>query len=180
MPTKRDAPSAEQIHAMILRRADFLLNEARSPKPLRDQTVTYAMRVISNYCSIGKDAGSSQIKRANQRISRSAFDLKRTLPFNEWARNTINEHQEPLKLIWNWILTKKDELNSDKVLDRFKEFPMIIITRKENDRLNELGLREKGDPEQRYREANIEILDVANLPLETEAVSIEIDEQEND
>lgn len=147
----------------ISRRIEFLLNEARSDHPWRDQTVTYAMRVISNYCAIGRDAGSSHIKKYNQRISKEALKLKNEIPFDEWIRETINEHQEPLKVIWDWLLDEKDSLTVQLVLDRFRKYPMVIITKDENSTLNRLGLSSNGDPEERYRQAGIEIVQEAQI-----------------
>lgn len=139
----------------ILRRLDFLLNEARSESPENDQAVIYTMRTISNYCTIGKDAPSSSIKKRNPRMSEEAYKSKKKLPQEEWVKgtNTINEHQDPLKQIWKWILDHK-EISREDVLARFKLWPMVTVTNEENKRLQ--NCQETG-PSERYREAKINV-----------------------
>jgi hypothetical protein len=75
------------IAPYILRRADFVLREAKLKDARRDQAITYALRVISNYVTIGGDGGSSKIKLLNPRISKSAHkELERLL-----SKNTPND-----------------------------------------------------------------------------------------
>ena len=99
----------------IYRRIDFILQEAKHRSP-RDQTITYAMRVISNYCAIGKDASSKEVKLKCKRISSKALDLKKCLKEKKWLKHTINEHQEPLAQIWRWI--RKNAQKKEKVLGK--------------------------------------------------------------
>jgi hypothetical protein len=153
----------KNVPPYIFRRLEFLLSEARSESPVRDQTVTYAMRVISNYCAIGKDAGSGAIKKLNQRISKRALELKQILSHQEWQKATINEHQEPLRDIWAWILKNSRTLSADEVLERFKAFPMVIVTKEEDILLSKAGLRSAGSPEERYRSVGIEIIKSAGI-----------------
>jgi hypothetical protein len=153
------------IPPYIVRRIEFLLSEARAGDPVRDQTITYAMRVVSNYCAIGRDAGSSAIKRNYHRMSKRALQLKNELTPAEWVKLTINEHQEPLNLVWTWILQNKDQLSAQDVIERFRKFPMVIITKKENDQLSKLGFGHRGDPVERYKKAKIEVLEVAPADL---------------
>src|SRR5262249_26587087 len=87
----------------LRRRVDFLLTEVRSEHPVRYQTVTYAMRVISNFCAIGQDAGSATIKAKCRWVSLRALELRGEVSPKEWLSNTINEHQEPLEQIWEWL-----------------------------------------------------------------------------
>jgi hypothetical protein len=142
----------------VVRRVELLIAEVNSEAPQRDQTITYAMRVISNYCAVGKDVGASVAKRLNRRISKHALALKHVLPHHEWVKKTINEHQEPLSQVWGWLLENRSTLSVQSVYDRFAAFPMVTITREEDDLLNKTGNRNVGDPEQRYRNAQIEIV----------------------
>lgn len=135
---------------IAMRRAEFLLTEARSKSPFRDQTVTYALRVISNWATIGKDASSSTIKWSNPRLSQAAWKLYDDLSDEEWIKKTINEHPEPLAQIWAWILKNKDMISAKSILDRVSKWPMITITKQEDDELNKLGMKSTGSPEERH------------------------------
>jgi len=137
----------------ILRRIDFLISEARSESRVKDQAVIYIMRTISNYCTIDQDAPSSVIKKQNKRMSKGAYKSRKQLPPKEWVKgtNTINEHQDPLKYIWKWILDNKN-VSREEVLARFRKWPMVTVTSEENKRLRKcLETR----PRERYREAKI-------------------------
>lgn len=49
-------------HAAIRRRVEFVLNEARHGMRTRDKTLTFALRVISTYCSFERDLNARDIK----------------------------------------------------------------------------------------------------------------------
>jgi hypothetical protein len=90
----------------VLRRAQFVCSEVFFPDRKRDQTVTYALRVISNFVAVGRDASSSQVKKLNPRVSKQAFNrLKELLSddkdaaFSQWCKETISDHPEPLEQI---------------------------------------------------------------------------------
>ena len=62
------------MNDVIQRRIRFLLDAAKH-EIKKDQVVTYAMRVLSNHATIGKDAGSAEIKKQNKTISEGAKKL---------------------------------------------------------------------------------------------------------
>ena len=89
---------------ICLRRADFLIREARSFSPEYDHAVVYSLRVISNWISVGGNFGSREIRWRNKRISKKAWNLYyASLSDVEWLAGTINEHPEPLSAVWAWI-----------------------------------------------------------------------------
>lgn len=135
---------------VALRRAEFLLSEARSRSPVRDQTVTFALRVISNWATIGKDASSSAIKWLNPRVSKKAMQLYHEVSDREWERLTINEHQEPISHVWKWILDNNEFITARDILDRAKQWPMVTITKDEDYRITKAGHRSSGRPEDRH------------------------------
>lgn len=135
---------------VALRRAEFLLNEARSENPVRDQTVTFALRVISNWATVGKDASSSAIKWLNPRVSKGALQLYHEVTDREWERLTINEHQEPISQVWQWILENQNSITARDILDRAMKWPMITITKSEDYQINKAGYRSRGNPEERH------------------------------
>jgi hypothetical protein len=53
----------------LKRRINFLL-ECAKHEGTKDQVVTYALRVLSNHATIGRDAPSSTIKKLNKNILR--------------------------------------------------------------------------------------------------------------
>ena len=145
--------------AVCLRRAKFLRDEAREPEPVRDQTVTYALRVISNWATVGKDAGSAAIKWNNPRISKKAWELYESCSDREWEKQTINEHPEPIAQVWKWIVDHCDKIEPADILARAKKYPMVTVSKEEDAELGRQGFRSQGSPEERY----------ASIPLEERA-----------
>lgn len=137
----------------IFRRIDFLLLEARSLLPKYDRAVVYAMREISNWCAVGKTASSREIKLKNPRMSREAYKKWQTPPTEDWYKHTTNEHQEPLKQVWEWIRSSKD-VTKEEVLARFQNWPMITVTKDEDVRLHKYR---DSEPCERYQLAGIEV-----------------------
>lgn len=132
----------------IDRRIDFLLSEAASLEPIYDQSVRMTMRVISNWVSCGKDVSSSGFKKLAVYMSKKAHALRGDLNDHKlFASQTINEHPEELKIIWDWMTGKQGKLSTDEVLSRFRRWPVIVITKDEDD---DLRKRKAIGPEARY------------------------------
>lgn len=153
----RQAEAPVQLEK-IRRRAEFIIGEALTSNPKRDQAVTFCMRVISNWATVGKDASSSEIKRRNCRLSRAALDLRNVFAPVEWLKSVTNEHQEPLSAVWDWIISQGRDVTADKLIQRFLDFPMVTITLGEDAALRRLGLYSKGNPIERYKSANIDLV----------------------
>ena len=69
----------------IKRRIEFVLHEARC-NGVNDQSITFTMRVLSNFASVGKNGQSPIIKKLNKNMSRQAFNkLKKA---NNFKTNT--------------------------------------------------------------------------------------------
>ena len=150
----------------IKRRVEFLLNEALEKSP-RDQAITFVMRVISNYVSVGIDAGSYSIKQKNLMVSRLAYEELLVSPtFKGWAENTVNEHPLPLKHTWDWLCNDCDKLTPIDVWHHFESNPMITVLKKEDNLLNEAGLRSSSKPD-RYKHVGIEIIKLKKMPYES-------------
>lgn len=144
----------------VRRRIEFLMTEARQEHPIRDRSVTFVMRTISNYCWVGRDCDSNYLKRKSPFRSREADRISRELPEADWLKKVTNEHQEPLQWIWSWMCEQKERLDTTSVIVRFKQWPVVIVTLDENVGLR--SLRNKSSlewtPADRYREARIEVL----------------------
>ena|ERR1051326_7758179 len=150
----------EVTRKVILRRVAFLLNEANCKDRFRDQTVTYAMRVVSNWCTFRRDIGSGHKKLKNRRMSRKANELFQTLDLKsnkddqrKWRSSTINEHQKPLAQIWN-LICANPAISSDQILSEFEKWLTVTVTKEENDSLRKY---KDAPPIKRYRLARIEV-----------------------
>jgi hypothetical protein len=132
----------------IDRRIGFLLWEAASREPIYDQSVRFTMRVISNWVSCGKDVSSSGFKKLAVYMSKNAHKLRGDLNDHKiFASQTINEHPEELRIIWDWMTEARGQISTDEALSRFKRYPVIVITKHEDD---ELRRRKAIGPEARY------------------------------
>jgi hypothetical protein len=148
----------------LRRRIEFILNEAKFQSK-KDKSITFTMRVLSNYASVGRDGESKSIKELNKCISKAAWEkLKNLNSFNDWLDNLINEHQMPLKQTWQLLLQNSNLLDIESVWNHFKLYPMVTVLKEENIRLNSKGNRSNGDPIQRYKDAEIEIVKLIYSP----------------
>jgi len=149
---------------IITRRAEFILNEARHTHK-RDQCTTYALRVLSNYATIGRDAPASTIKGFNRLMSRRAYDLLHyVVDQKKWTSLTINEHSVPLNVTWKWICDNCDTLTASDIIQEFSTNPMVTITREEDGLLRENGYQSKGTMNERYNDCGIEIISIDENP----------------
>ena len=150
------------ISPILMRRLKFLMEEARQ-NAKRDQVTTYAMRVISNYATIEKDASSTIVKRENKNVSEAAYNLLLELnSFEQWTKQTINEHQIPLKVLYEHI--QSNSLGEKEIWEIFLDAPMITITKKEDAKLTSIGLRSSSD-KSRYKKAGIKIIELPDTPI---------------
>jgi hypothetical protein len=157
-------PDFHKLPPQLKRRIEFLIQEAINKSP-RDQVITFCMRVISNYASIGMDAGSYKIKITNKMVSRKAEDLlKKSTSLKEWADACINEHQVPLKEIWDSLCLEGNNLLPDDVWNKFYSSKMVTITKKEDQILNSEGLRSKSKNACRYHQCGIEVIYLESSP----------------
>jgi hypothetical protein len=150
----------------IKRRVAFLRNEAFLKSP-RDQIVTYCMRVVSNYATIGRDGGSTLIKRLNRNLSKKALLLlKSTNSINEWAGFCINEHKIPLQKTWSWLSETAVDLTDETIWNHFRDNPMVTILKTEDSTLSNIGLRSSVTDLDRYSLAGIEVVILPTSPEE--------------
>lgn len=145
----------------ILRRAKFVLEEASNVDRTRDFTVNMALRVISNWVTVGKNGTSYAVKRANTRMSRAARELRSIGAYGEWHKKTTNEHPEELSIVWQWICDNVGVLRPEDLCRRLSEHPFVTVTLEESARLRKLSKSSFATPVERYRIANIEIVNFA-------------------
>jgi hypothetical protein len=146
-----------KLNNVIKRRIQFLITEVNSKNPTYDKSISMLMRLVSNFATIGEDGDSKKVKIKNRNISVNAKKLRDAKSLDEFHDLTINEHQLPLKDLWDWCIKEKKTLNTRDVWNKFCDYPFITITKEENLRLNKIK-REKLTPELRYQKAGITIV----------------------
>jgi hypothetical protein len=143
------------IEAITSRRIKFLLEEAAGPDPQYDHAIRFTMRSLTNYLNFGADMQSGKIKR----FCKTWSWLKLKECDCEWEAKTTNEHQEPLAVVWKWILENAASLTIQDVVIRLKKYPLAIITKDENAMLRDVDRLHKNiTPEDRYNKAKIELM----------------------
>lgn len=155
-----------ELSEYISRRIRFLLQEARIGAN-RDQVITYAMRVVSNFATVNCDAQSSGVTKRSTRISQGALDrMGDCIKFSDWAKVVTNDHPQPIKLVWIWLCENSNNLTEMHVWDRFCEYPMVTILKTENTKLDKMGFRSKGDFKDRYHKAGIQIVQLPHTAFD--------------
>ena len=139
------------------RRIQFLINEAKSDPPVRDQTGTFALRVITNCFSVGKDVSAREHKKRAPFRSGGALRLasgEDEKPNAEWFNQVTNEQQYTLKRAWEWMLREANTLTVSRVREHLQRWPVVVVTKEECKRLVDLP---EVTPGERYRRAGIEV-----------------------
>lgn len=148
----------------IFRRLKFIKLEVISNAE-RDQTTTSAMRVISNFATIGINGSSSKILRINKNMSERAYgELRKAKTMQEWRVKVTNEHPMPLKESWKAFQSQGKNLTEEYIWKHFVKYPMNTILKTENQQLDKLGFRDNGLPKARYSAANIDIFALSDTP----------------
>jgi len=150
MAMRRKPLTEEQID----RRIAFLIAEAKSANPIRDQAITFALRVITNCFSVNDDMGSAAIKERLRYRSEKAHALAETMPFKQWITQVQNEHPYPLRRAWEWLCRERQTVTTEGVRLHLSRWPMVVVTKEEHGRLVD---RDEQTPEERYGAANIEV-----------------------
>ena len=146
-----------KLNNVIKRRIQFLITEANSENPTYDKSISMLMRLVSNFATIGEDGDSKKVKDKNINLSVNAKKLRDAKSFDEFHDLTINEHQLPLKDLWEWCIKEKEKLNTRDIWNKFCDYPFITITKEEDLKLNKIK-KEKLTPELRYQKAGITIV----------------------
>ena len=147
---------------LYLRRIQQLIGEVQSENPTYDQSSKMLMRVISNYAMFDADIGSQKAKEKNVYVSVNAKQLLKKLSFEDWHKETRNEHQLPLKEMWDQMIANKNNLTEKEIWNQFRKFPMVTVTKSEHKILATVdSIAKKGNetltPKERYKRAGIEI-----------------------
>jgi hypothetical protein len=67
-------------------------------------------------------------------------------------RNITFEHARPLNVMYQMLLDERATLTLDRVAFIIGEYPPVLVTIEENDRMSKLGFCGEGAPELRYAE----------------------------
>jgi len=153
------------MNDVVKRRITFLLESAKN-ESLKDQAITFVMRVLSNHASIGKDAQSTPIKKINRLVTKKAKEMLLTKGIEFFCKETINEHQKPIKQIWEWLKNNAHNLTVEDVWKEFCEYPMVTVTKDEDAYMRKKGLNSKGSLKERYLDLGIEIIELDKSPYD--------------
>lgn len=150
----------------VRRRISWLKHESKSNDGEKDLAVTSIMRTLSNNFTVGESSPSSAaVKMRNKIISKRAHDFILNCNKISWTKDTINEHPEPLNETWRWICST-DNIDEEEIALRFFNFPMVTVTKEEDELLSSLNFRSKGTPAERYAATGIEIICLDEMPYE--------------
>ena len=147
------------LNQHLERRIRFLLAVASDPTEVRDQSVTFTMRSLSNCATVGRDGSSEFVKKYNTRISLKAYECLMSENWSRFHTQTRNEHPKPLKQIWNWIVENVDSLSENDVWNQFIDYKMITVTKHEDLMLS------KSDGSANFRYRNTPITDLDEAPI---------------
>ena len=157
------------IPVWVNRRSKFICDEAQFEDRRYDQSVTHTLRVLSNIVTVGSDGVSKSVKCKNRRVSKGALkELEELLVSHSnkkdaikiWHDKTTNEHPEPLKQVWGWLIEKRR--SPVELMDRLAKNKFITILRTEESEINIRGFRSKGSPEERHSK-----IVVVDMPVDT-------------
>lgn len=120
------------------------------------------LRTITEAIQFERFVGSTGAKRINTIMSRRAADLMAVNTSDQFVKETILEHTKPLSRLYAELLEMRQQLTPERLqtllIDQMKVFPLVTITRKEDE-----GLRNNLEPYERYRIAGIEVGKVAHI-----------------
>jgi len=112
---------------------------------------------LCNYFETGEFSDSQLWKKAYERISDKAFKLRPNA--DSWKavdRKMVTiEHPKPICMIYDGLLAFNRSLNYSRAKELIGSYPPVIITRVENEIINQNGHKKCGDPEERYRHIKI-------------------------
>ena len=153
------------MHEEIKRRIEFLI-EAAKYEVKKDQVVTYAMRVLSNHATIGRDAGSAEIKKHNKTVSQGAQKLLHSVDLTTFCKQTINEHPKPILATWEWLRENAEHLSVEEVWNEFVANKMVTITKEEDTRIRASGQNSIGNMQTRYNALGIRLVTLSKTPYQ--------------
>lgn len=153
------------VDGIVERRIKFLLEAARY-EVIKDQAISFALRVVSNHATIGRDATSAVIKRLNTKVSSNALSLLLETGLDNFCRHTINEHPKPIVMTWNWLKENAEWLDVASVWQHFLDNKMITVTRKEDEKIRLSGQGHAGDFQSRYLDLGIVVKELAHSPVD--------------
>ncbi len=138
-------------HNFVLRRAQWVIEEARSKGGYYDQAIARLLRVLSNFATFGEDISSEGVKRRNLRMTEAAYaDLVSDLDFKRWHKVTTNEHQKELSYLFAEMQddfgTNRKTWTPDDLMTDLNRWPMTTMLKKPEANC----LPKKSSPEHRY------------------------------
>ena len=158
----------------IRRRIEFVLDEViHSDK--KDQVIDVALRQVSNYITVGMLGDSRKMRESNKLISEQAFNILKTRDSKLWGKTTTNEHPQPIKQTWDWLVDNAGSVSVEEAFKELHKTRMVTVTKKEDAKLTQRGLRSKGSIECRYNQTGISVFLLSKTP--TQILKDDMDEK---
>jgi hypothetical protein len=149
-----------EIDALIAMAKAKLAGGYRMARIVR--TVTEALS-FGKYCTKPeKYCNSTKAKSVNRRMSRAAAELMRRSSKREFEKGTILEHQMTIKQLREQLRSKVD-LDRLSVIEILGSHPLVTVAFAENELLTKNKHHNKGDPDFRYINAKIEVIEVDEI-----------------
>lgn len=95
-------------------------------------------------------------RKASDRLDDLAKESDRKTALNKWAKEVTFEHQDRVSSVQAWAVTGGEGRPTvDTIVRRLLMYPAVLIDKAEDQTLNRLGLRTRGEAPDRYAQAGI-------------------------
>jgi hypothetical protein len=141
-----NTPQARKARAIL----KALVDIAQDPEATYDFFVSKMIWAVSLYLESGdyKENWKSRV-----RASDAALRLREERP--DWKKHVTFEHSRTLYDTFNMLRNKGNPISFDEAAGIISEYPPVLITKEENERITDLGFKKSGAPETRYQEISI-------------------------
>jgi hypothetical protein len=122
----------------------------------QDSNATYDFFVSKMIWGVSLYLESGDYKENwKSRVRASDAALKLREEKSDWKKLVTFEHSRTLYDTFNMLRNNGNPISMDEAANVISEYPPVLITKEENQRINELGYKKTGEPEARYKEIEI-------------------------
>ena len=129
-----------------------------------DQEVPYDFFVSKMIWGVSLYLESGDYKENwKTRLRASDAAIKLRGESKEWESLVTFEHTRTLFDTFSMLRSGGRVLTLDEAASIIAEYPPVLITREENDRINKGGFKKSGEPEVRYRDIEISTFELRSI-----------------
>lgn len=130
----------------------------------KDEEVPYDFFISKMIWAISLYLESGDYKENwKTRLRASDAAIKLRSESKEWKSLVTFEHARTLFDTFGLLRTGGRPLSLDDAAKIIAEYPPVLITREENDRINEKGFKKSGAPEDRYKDIEISTFELRSV-----------------